>query len=561
MNLRPYLPKSSITEKGYHWIHQAFSNVEYLKGQIYVDGKIADVPFSNKQGQFLLRAEAYLPEFKFTDDWPIATEVKAHIEVNNEVMNTTLLEAKLGHNQMDGLKMVLAPLDQHKQFIYLHSATHLDAKESLAYLFKTPLKDKIDILKKVDLVGPIALDFGLTIPLYPENDKSNLRGAIKFNHDQVSLCESCDIHLKSLTGSLFFDEDSILKSKLSATILNEPLDIELSHQLKPRDTLQLALNGRMSIGHLKQVMHSPLLDQLKGRFDYQATMLLPDTGDSQFQFTSSLKGVSSSLPYPMHKNTAMIEPLTISSRISDKERELDIDYNHILKAELHYQPRDNKMLLDHGAIQISKKPFTPSSLKGVSIDVDLRELDADKWYATFMSAKDQQNDTSFVSGINKVYINVDKLTLKGKRIKRFRASANKSKKDWHAVLSSSAFKGHLSIADAVDHEIYGHFDYLHLNENFKQDKTSSYVPDDIPPISLFIQKLDYNGVDLGELTYRSKTKNHQVLIDKLLLRAEKYYLSLNGFWDNDQTHLEGHWENRDLGKFLQKMAHHTCCRK
>ena len=146
--LRPYLPKSSITEKGYHWIHQAFSNVEYLKGQIYVDGKIADVPFSNKQGQFLLRAEAYLPEFKFTDDWPIATEVKAHIEVNNEVMNTTLLEAKLGHNQMDGLKMVLAPLDQHKQFIYLHSATHLDAKESLAYLFKTPLKDKIDILKK-----------------------------------------------------------------------------------------------------------------------------------------------------------------------------------------------------------------------------------------------------------------------------------------------------------------------------------------------------------------------------------------------------------------------------
>lgn len=548
--LRPYLPKEQMTTDFYHWVSQAFSNVPYIRGEMRIKGALGSFPYADNQGIFQLEADTSLPSFKFADDWPSASGVDAHLVIDNNEMRTTLHKANLGKNKMDGVQIVLSPLNQRHQHMYMHANAELNAEETLSYLLKTPLKSKVDILKQIALEGPLHLDFGLTLPLSNDDEAYKLRGGIKFKNSTASVCHACKTKLNALSGELFFDEDSILKSKLSALLYQQPLNIELSHLSHPDDVLQLKMNGHMTIKALHEAHPYALFESLKGAFNYQAVLDIPDNGNNRFSVYTDLKGISSKLPYPMRKTTSMKEPLRFVLNTHEDQTTFGFDYADLVKGKLQFSDESTGFHFDRGDIQIGKRNLKTTRHDGLAVNLGLREFNLDKWYTALLANKSNARHNSLLAQLNTMNIHVDKLYFKGSLVNQFKMRLKKMKDEWQAALSSELFKGKISISNEPNHSIYGNFDYLYLKEDVKQHKSASYDPDDIPPLSFFIKNLSYKNIKLGELSFRTNTINHQVLIDKLLLRSENYYLLLKGRWDKQHSKLNGHWETRDLGKSL-----------
>ncbi len=406
-----YIPARYLKPKLNAWLKQDIKRVNKASGQIIVNGPLADFPFDNQPGEFSINSYVSGVDLFFANNWPLTRDIDAHIQVDRRVLDVNVNHANLQGVPLDKLSLVINDIGLGKEALLIHGAINAPAEGIKNYMSASPLSQRFERWKRMDITDSLGLDLRLEVPLYPESDHIYARGAVTFDDNQVILHHArSDITVDKLSGELKFDESGITQSDLQGSLAGDPIAIHIQSIRKPTSYIEVNLDGSTSIHFLQKKFPLPILEMMKGHFNVHGLLTLMDDPGSMdhMHVTSSMEGVAIDLPPPLGKSSNDAVPLTVDVAFNDNKkvalqltyRDLQVKAHELasndwsfkvqqkdMAADLRYQSPTNTLtgnvqylylpntLLLNNTEKSSASVFKPSDIPNINVTMDEVKLD------------------------------------------------------------------------------------------------------------------------------------------------------------------------------------------
>lgn len=552
--LKPYLVRDLMSPKLYAWFQNAIISVPTIDGHVSFNGRLADFPFDNSPGK--LQLDLYLNDaiLKYHPKWPRAENLNARVVINNRALYADIKKAKLFNSNIDSVSVLIKPLGQHIQHLYLKGKSQLDSQNVLDFAMNSPLKEKLSLLSSMFFKGKLDLNLDLTIPLYPEDKKVKVDGNIQFLENTLDLSKS--FKLTQLSGLLAFTESGILNSKLKANAFNYPLSLKL--QNNSESELAVLANGKMGFNKIKQYFKDIKLNFLTGLFNYNLSIHFLNNTDSVIaKLKTDLKQSAIQLPKPFYKAIGIDKFLTVAAELSKHNISLDFSLDKVLSGKLKFDKDNAHYKLNHASFSLGNSKGQPKQNNhGIMVEGVVDELSVASWLDWY-----RENNLSF-SGQNKSFQNlkvdllIKKLKLYQYQVKDLNFQSENQIKGVLVELNSNMIEGKALIPyDFTNDELLIDLKHLKLQSSKDPKKTEDITPSNIPALNLKIEKFSFNNIKLGKLVLATKKIRDGLVIDKFVLQAQQYLVKLVGRWQQiDKQHLaeiEGFGQSSSLAELLK----------
>lgn len=353
-----YIPSGSMKEKLEQWLKQDIKKIGKASGQMTVDGRMSDFPFDKEKGEFSLLTYLTGVDLLIGPKWPLTRDIDAYLKVDKRNFNVDIQHANLNNIDVNNMNLRIDDIGLGYETLLLHGIIEAKAQQMLAYLFDSPLEEKLSQLKALDLRGILGLDLKIEVPLYPENDDVLTQGAITFTDNQLILHQgSMELPLENLNGVVAFNEDGILKSALTGTFANGPLSLNLESQTQPKPATIVKIASKTTMSLLRQAFDLSALRFMQGPLVVDGVLTLTDsaTDMDNLKLHTSLDGVVVDLPSPLGKSANSTASLIANIDFNAKKTpQIRLDYdNHAVKVNVKAAQLDNKTW----SLQINQKEF------------------------------------------------------------------------------------------------------------------------------------------------------------------------------------------------------------
>lgn len=555
--LKPYLSDSYIKKKLYNYLTNSIVSVPKLDGHIKVKGKLGDFPYQNKDGIFQINLYAHDAIMKFHKDWPKATHLDTRLVINKQDLIISASHGKLGGNKFSDVKVLISPLAEHVQHLYLMAHGELDTQKALEYIIQSPLNNKLKLLQYFSFKGKQKFDLELTIPLYPENNKNKVNGKIDFIENEILYKQLKKLKLNKLSGAVYFDEQGIKNSIVDASLFKHPVKINLGHKIdKGKDYLVIDAGGKMSIQTMLDKFFPVNLKDLVGVFNYSLSCLIPkDESSAEFSFSSDLLGVNSFLPDPLSKKSLSKIPLNINGDYKNNLMNLNIDLNSKVKAVTKVN-FNNEKWLDAVIVAVNRELPKLTKPKGLYLTGKLSKFSLTPWMDWYSNhiPKGSSKENIF----NNAFIDVDIASLRFNQyqLNNFQLQYYPRGNNKVAKMKNNIFSGVVTLpTDYIKSGFDVRLDYLNLKSNNK-GMNSKVNPNDIPPFKADIQKLTYNNLPLGHLKFKAIKTSHGLLFNDISFMSKDYQAEFVSKWTKkagkSSTEIKGYIQTFNLANLLKR---------
>ena len=555
----PYIPKDVLKDQLYRWLQQNIKRVDKASGQIVVRGKLDDFPFEQNNGKFLIRSHVSGLDVLINHDWPINKDLEADLLVNKREFVANINHATLMGERLEGVSLVIPDIGLGQEALLLHANIHAPASKIKQYIFDSPLKSNLALLKYMDVKNDIGLDLRLDVPLYPERDHVAAEGFVTFDNNNTLIHGfSHDLSIDKVSGQLHFNENRITDGDLLGTINGEQISLQSQSLSTPQPHTDVQLQGNLTVEQLQQLFDASLLHLLNGHLKFNGAMTLFDDNKNQdkITFDSNLEGVAINLPAPLGKSSGDLSSLNIDLLFDAKHKlEVKANSNNMVSLDLLFNSEKSKFI--KGQVRFGKTLAALPRTDGLQVLGDLAVVDVEKWQQTFEPVLKEQGSSAFLTSLKSIDLNFGNVILWNNTYPQVHVKASDLKPDsWKLNVEQQNLAADLQYKWSSK-ELSGHFARLFLPA-FDMHKTSKKVikstmkPNDLPKLNFTIDSLKIGEVQAGKAVLKTSSNETEWILEEARIETPEYGLHLSGHWADNGSSVQASVKIDDLSKSLAR---------
>jgi len=570
------------------YLKAAIIEGEVEQAQVLFNGPLANFPFHDNSGIFVVDAELKNSKFQFDPSWPVINDFSANLNFTNNSMLITGRGGSLSGIDVAGVAVAIDDLEG-QQILTVDANFKDTLPETVSNLMNSsPMATTVgETLNQLRVSKNISGSFALNLPL---NDLDSViaSGRVNFNNNDVTL-QTPAMNFKEVNGELTFKNDVINTKNLTLNWREMPMELVVKANDTDNDYFQTLINLQAKWPELSWKKELPqLLEKYAhGRLDWRGdlTLKMHHKGGVSYDLmmNSTFDDLAFELPVPYKKSLG--EALTVSVNVSGQN-----DYS-----ELNAQVGDELYFygeLDHEKTQFSKAHLLLGNeelllpTKGFHITTKLATASLTQWQSLVLDILDSVEQSSADSPSDSVAIITAPERIRGS-VKEFdilgqtltdvsfnlvdkqqwwlldlnaKEARTKAKfyPDWHQQgIDIDADFIHLTLADEVDNKS--------IIEQALQELPEDRLSDDIlfaniPPIRAKCTSCSIGRLDFGEVDFSIERIAEDTLkLKKFTAKRGKTNLSFDATWQHNQrishTAIIGQLETNDLEQEVIKLGY------
>ncbi|BBL56790.1 YhdP family protein [Methylomonas koyamae] len=549
-----YLPAKIMGKDAVAWLDDAFIGGHIDHGEMLLQGKLADFPFSNGAGRFEVVFAIDDGEIQFNALWPHLRAVHADVQFLGADLQVAI---DGGHSEeVDiGQAVVTIPDLADSDYVYVWGQVHSKLPQSLQYLQKTPLHVKTDPLAKVLAPeGDTRVDLDLKIAYY-ETLPTTVKVDAHLDKARLVL-KPVDLLVDNIGGVLHFTEDRVSSSPLEARALGYPIRGQLQSD---QSATQLLISGVTDVDRLQKQFAFLKNQAAKGGFNYQAALTLPYAADQPdvLQITSNLQGVSLDAPERLGKTAGEERALNLRFVLDDSEFvPLHIGYGRDLQAALQIDGKRNGLRSAHivygeGSAEIFDRP-------GLKLEIRQPQFKLSEALAAFGTG----DAPARLPPLQELVLDSGELIWQGHQFGAVACSMQHSGQAWQGTIDSAMASGRFAIPDQRGGAERIRLQMEHLNltamEGLNFGEAEEAAVGDLPLIDIDSKQLLWRNVDLGNLKLRTERLINGIHFKHVQLASVAGTIDFSADWlklgSASSTQLTGKLNMKGFGLFLSQLG-------
>ena len=394
-----YIPLSASPDIS-KWVKSAVSGGSISGFRIEMDGRVWGMPYGSPEagaapgssaavgmpGKFYLGFKAKNLTVKYADGYPPLENLDASFDMDQNQIKIVSNKGQINGMKFVAIKADMVDVSAYENHLLISGQAEGPTSSAVRFLNDTPLAEHIHhFADAMSADGNGKLDIAVNLNMVNASDVK-VKGAYTFLNNRLGVVPNA-MPVTGVNGTISFTESTMASDQLQGQWSGEPLSIRIATDA---NGTSINANGRANIAELRHYYDLPVFDQLSGKTDWQAGLLLQG-GKVDLNLTSNLKGITSSLPDPFNKTAGSLLPLTVarqSATSSGRKRSDDLGQtwrvtlgtaaSATLVENAKGQIVRGKVLLGSGQTQtVPDQPgLQLESLKPVDLDFWLKALGA-----------------------------------------------------------------------------------------------------------------------------------------------------------------------------------------
>ncbi|RME33886.1 MAG: hypothetical protein D6786_06425, partial [Gammaproteobacteria bacterium] len=472
------LPTGLLPAKGEAWLKEGL-HAGTLGGGVVFRGAVADYPFTAGEGRFELLLGLENGVLDYARGWPEVTALDAEIDFDGRSVVIEVASGTLFDTPLAGVHAEIPDLRKPTMAV-VEGSLGFPTARGMAFVRQSPLNDTLGArLARIDVSGDLGLDLRLEI-LFRGEHRVRPAGAIRLTGNALRERET-GLVLGDLKGRLPFDAEGLLPTRITARLLEQPVELELGRSRIvaqdefPGVTLRGVLDrgsasawlAALSEGRAGWVEELGFLKALRGQARWQAT-LRPgqDTQGYDLVIRSDLRGLALETPAPLGKPAEEARRLEITTRLDrSPSRKVRFRYGDLLAGELGFEERGGRLSLQRAEVRLGKAGNPPSTDALFLIYGHLPELDLAAWTNWLREMLPDRIDPRRIGDLpgTALDLQVDQLLIYGQRVDQVRVTAASNPGRWEIRIDGRQAKGTIEVPRGVDQgPIFADFERLEL---------------------------------------------------------------------------------------------------
>jgi len=572
------------------YLKDAIIDGEVEQAQVLFNGPLANFPFHDNSGIFVVDAELKNSKFQFDPDWPVINDFSANLNFTNNSMLITGRGGSLSGLDVKGVEVAIDDLES--QQILTVNANFVDTQpKSVSELMNnSPMAETVgETLNQLQVSNAISGNFALNLPL---NDLDNVvaSGKINFNDNDV-LLQTPTMSFTEVTGELTFKNDVINTRGLTLNWRNMPMEVMVKAHDTQNEYFQTLINLQAKWPELSWKKELPqLLEKYAyGQLDWQGdlTLKMHHNGGVSYELmmNSTFDDLTFELPVPYKKASG--ELLNVSVNIAGQEAYSE--FNAQVGSELHFYGE-----LDHEKTQFSKAHLLLGQedlllpTQGFHITTNLATASLTQWQSLVLDILDSieqptENSSSdsvaLITAPERIRGSVAELDILGQTLtdvsfnlvdkqqwwlldlnaKEARTKV-KFYPDWHQQgVEIDADFIHLTVAEELENESQPATKQV-TQTSAEDDLSNDSLFANIPPIRAKCTSCSLGRLDFGEVNFSiERIAEDKLKLKKFSAKRGKTNLNFDVTWQHNQkisqTAISGRLETNDLEQEIIKLGY------
>ena len=528
-----YIPLSASPDIS-KWVRGAISGGVMTDFRIEMAGRVWDMPYGSPEpgapagsseatgapGKFYLGFKTKDVNVKYADGYPALEKLSAVFEMNQNQIRIVADKGQINGMVFNNIRATMADVSAYENHLLVSGQGEGPTASALSYLKDTPLADHIHhFADDMSASGNGKLDIGVDLNLAVDSDV-RVQGQYAFMNNRLMLLANTP-PVSAVSGTIRFTESSIDSRDLQGTWSGEPLTIRIAtnHQGS-----EIQANGRASMAELRQFYDLPVFEQLSGKTDWQASLLLRG-GRVDLKINSDLRGVTSSLPEPFNKSAGATMPLAISRQsLQSPGRNAPSAQGDLWRWTLGNATSGVLALNQRGQLVRGKvvvgagQSLVAPDQPGLNLE-SLRPVDLDFWLraAGLAGGKSTSSRASKSPGLPlAVSIKAPVVKAFGRNFQDVRATVQSADERTSIQMASKELRGDMTWFPPGKGEagerglLQGHLNRLDLTAATETQPGHSVAPsqeiESLPDLSFKVDELLWQGQPWGKLSFRARNQ-------------------------------------------------------
>lgn len=574
----------------------SYLNRSLVKGQleqaaVIMNGPLANFPFEDGSGLFVVDAELKDATFKFDEQWPAITHFDANLNFTNNSMLITGREGSLTGIDVKGVTAKINDLANEQLLEVDAQFTDTAPKLVTNLMLASPLDESVgNVLEQLVISNNIAAKFSLALPINDVNS-TVAKGDIYLANNEVDLTPLA-MHFDKVTGKVSFENENVVAQGLSLAWRNMPLQVSVNTKQLPiqfQTKITLAANWADTGWHAQ--LPREMTKYGEGELNWTGQLVLNHYNDGDFVYDlaidSDLKGTEFTLPVPYQKAatdemparikvTGDLDQSTIDAQVGDQLT----FYGKLSHEQIHFT---------QSHLILGKEPmFLPMS--GFHVTSALALAHYEQWQPFIVdlltsidkaSASSAEEQLAILPAPERIRGTISKVEFLGESLNDVSFNIADQQSWW--LLSLSSLEARADVKFFPDFQQQGlavEADYIRLAPekllfgddvdkelSSAQSKTSKpfdiRVNDelfsDIPPLTVSCGECSYGNLLFGQVDFKlSRPSEDLIKINNFVAKRKNNKLQFDGQWqhmgDISQTRLTGELASKDVERELERLG-------
>ncbi|MBK1648372.1 YhdP family protein [Rhabdochromatium marinum] len=401
-----YLPVRVLNPSLVAWLQRALQGGRMTTGDLLLRGRLADFPFDDQQGRFLmdLEIEDGILDYSAPRDstrqqprWPALTELDAEVRIVNRRLDIHARRGQFLHSELRQGSAELPNL-WHAKRILISAQGEGPFSDGRRVLLDTPLEAQLGRLARaLEVDGQLGVELNLSVP-FRRGDPIDYQGALHWEAGPETAAQArlmlgeglAPLELRDIQGQLDFSKQGVQAQGIQAQLGGQPIRIDVDTEASAAGeaggyTLVQA-QGQTPLAQLVDSFPSPAWRLVHGDPRWTCSIRLSNRNFSsastpiELALRSDLRGVSLEVPAPLGKAAARSLPLRLSAQLVEQQVRDPLVQLGPLQARLAFSPVAGQApALRGAAIALNASPPPPPQTRALSLSGHLDRLDLGAW--------------------------------------------------------------------------------------------------------------------------------------------------------------------------------------
>ncbi len=555
-----YLPWA-VREYTRNWLRGALSGGFVPDARLRLKGNLDEFPFEDgRSGQFLVTVRVAGAGLVFAQGWPAIDAIDAELRFEGPGMRISADRARILGVTLAKVVADVPRLDEPGgPLMTIQGSAAGPTREFLRFVSSSPVAARIDgFTDHMTAEGRGVLALSLAMPLR-DIDSTRVDGEYRFTGNRIGVMEGLPA-LTDASGRVRFTRDELTISDASARALGEPL--RLSARTPEGGGVRLAVEGGAAMRALGEFLDWPVLAHVSGTAEWEAEIdIHPHV--AKVALTSTLAGVSSSLPYPFNKRAETQWPLRVEAdlRRDGSGEAIRVELRDIGAGELIVRRGAGGWEVERGGIGIFSRMATAP--RGMMLSAKLDEIDLDAWRGILAQGSGIDGPDSGGMPIAGIDLRANRVTVLGRTISALELGVLGDTGGWKGRISSDQASGSFDWRSAGEGALSARFEHVTMGADDDIDRHADDAAADeplrnLPALDIIAERFVLRGMDLGRLELQAHNEDGLWALSKLQIDNPEGELNGSGQWRsgrNSLTELGFRLETRDIGTLLDRLGY------
>ena len=552
--LKKYWPRNGFPENVLNFLDKGLQagTVDFAK--LVFRGDFDTFPYNEYQGQFNTQAFLSNAALKFDEDWPAATDIKAHAIFDNDAMRIKADKGRLSDNNLNSAYAEIKELSADDPLLLI-KAQAISSYQSYRNLYlNSPLNEWLgDDLVNLKFNKPVTSDLGLQILLADEVE-AKVDGKVIFDQQSISgIPYSIELH--NVEGELRYTEKGAYANQLRGLIWDNPVvvDLKVADYTKNGELVQIDAQSHVDLNTLKKIPEVVYPLKTQGRSDVNFHYQIDENSNESMILRSDLIGTSIEGPMWLGKTTEEQSPLLMTLFKSQEKISLRTVYRNSMSSKIEFDP-DNS---DHirGVIALGDMATTDIDYPdtGIVIEGYFAKISITEWLDSFALETSSKTSFHWPKWIKRIQFITPLLEVAGQQIHDVKFNDERSiDNEVRFNITSQEGKGHITFYD--DGRKHVAVEHLDINLRPFSELASSDINLEKNALANWQLECDscvINGVDTGVLTLVSRMENNQVKLQGDSKINEMFTAYIDGVWQGDDSQVKVNFSSPNAGELLK----------